>query len=198
MRRRVEPQLESLQRRAQLSLPPREVLAERARRQIAGLLERPGEIHSARRVREAATPYCVRFQDRGAIERDAPPHEWEPVGATHDVDTAVHRLEARVAIPCGRRRAGARRCHGCQRGRIGALRNCSRRRGQSKYERGEGLGNHHCAVGELDAHSSRILRTPAAKFTFRFVFRTRMRQDEENLRAADGFGDLVEGFRVLD
>ena len=28
------------------------------------------------------------------------------------------------------------------------MRNCSRRRGQSKYERGEGLGNHHCAVGE--------------------------------------------------
>src|SRR5882724_1525690 len=56
---------------------------------------------------------------------------------------------------------------------------------------------------QSDALSSRILRLPAAKFTFGFVFRTRMRREMYEPRngkrsgASRSFGDLVEGFRVL-
>src|SRR5437016_9378706 len=38
------------------------------------------------------------FQRRGAVQRDAASHVSEAVGTAHDVDTAVHRLEARVLV----------------------------------------------------------------------------------------------------
>src|SRR5256885_13104723 len=57
MRRRVEPELERVQRRPELSLSPGEILAERAGREVAGLLERTREGHAAGRVREAAPPH---------------------------------------------------------------------------------------------------------------------------------------------
>src|SRR5947209_3399011 len=47
MGRRVEPELERVQRRAQLALSPREVLAVGAGRKIPGLLERAGKRHAA-------------------------------------------------------------------------------------------------------------------------------------------------------
>ena len=40
---------------------------------------------------------------------------------------------------------------------------------QAENDRGEGLGDSHDAVVEQDALSGRILRLPAAIFTFRFV-----------------------------
>src|SRR4051794_10116332 len=43
-----------------------------------------------------------------------------------------------------------------------------------------------------DAHSRRILRLPAAKFTFRFVFRTNIGRKMERSRLPGGLGDLVQ------
>src|SRR6266576_5074150 len=112
MRRRVEPELERVQRRPELSLSPGEILAERAGREVAGLLERTGEGHAAGRVREATPPHRVGLHQGGAVERDAASHEAKPVDAPHDVDAAIHRFEARVLIAAGGCCTGARRRYG--------------------------------------------------------------------------------------
>src|SRR6266566_1273001 len=63
MGRGIEPELERVPRGAELSLSPREILAERAGRQVAGLLERARERHPAGCVREAAPPHSVGLQE---------------------------------------------------------------------------------------------------------------------------------------
>ena len=103
------------QRRAEVGLAPREVLAERASRQVAGSAERAREGHAARRVRETAAPDRVRLDQRGAVERPAAAHDAEPVRAAHDVDAAVHRLELSVRVTGRGRCARACRCNRLQR-----------------------------------------------------------------------------------
>src|SRR5204863_9909352 len=64
----AEPCRQGLERRPEVFLPPREVLAERSCGEIAGPAKRGHEGHAARRVREAAAPDGIRLQQRGAVQ----------------------------------------------------------------------------------------------------------------------------------
>ena len=177
MRRGAEPCRQGLERRPEVFLPPREVLAERSCGEIAGPAKRGHEGHAARRVRKAAAPDGIRLQQRGAVQRAVASHDAEAVRASQDVDAAIHRLQLGVGAPGGGRRTGARRGNGLQSRDIRRLRS---RRGQTENDRGEGLGDSHDAVVQqmpLRAESCAFLPT---LFTFRFSDLTKTRREQES------------------